>query len=226
MWVLSRTSEILGKHVQGRLAVEKTMCEGEQPVWFPQETLICPFGGSSAFSRGVLCVQEHTYSEQERDWTFIAWWLLVAQVYEMNVLISYIFKNIYELWGSERWDSEVVECWCQQFLTVAGFGCACFGWKHINSLHFNAASSHSSWVCNAQSCWVSPVMLEFHSLPPFVFNYFIYPEQSITSIYAELLNFYKLNGMSSKHQAKHWKSANFIRLEWKMHSLLTSDIWE
>lgn len=45
-------------------------------------------------------------------------------VFEMNVLISYILKNIYEIWGSEWWGTEVVECWCQQFLLV----CSSWGW--------------------------------------------------------------------------------------------------
>lgn len=187
MWVLSRTSEIWWEHMQGRLW-SKNIWGGTTAVtpkpdlsmslWrifcLQQRSPLCPAGHLLWAGAGLSlhCMVETT----------------CTGVFEMNVLISYIFKNICEIWGSERWDTEV-ECWCQQFLFVVISGESMFFLPILRQLPVislecamcKAVGFHSShWCC-------TPYPTRLFSVISF------YSEQSSISIYPELLDFYKLS---------------------------------
>lgn len=157
MWVLSRTSEILGEHMQGRLWSKKV--RGGAFAVAPK-----PEVGMSLWR--PLCLpavsaQQEPCSEQEQDWAFLAWWIFSCTgVFEMNVFIC---LRTYMKYGDLS--AEIVVCWCRQFPVFWG-GWVClflFLVKARSFTHFSAASSDASWVWDVQSCWVSPP-------PPFVLN--------------------------------------------------------
>lgn len=101
-WVLSRASEILGEHMQGRLwggAFAVTpKAEVGVSLWRP---LCLP---------GVSARQEPC-SEQEQDWAFLAWWIFSCTgVFEINVFMC---LRTYMKYGDLS--TEIVACWCRQF---------------------------------------------------------------------------------------------------------------
>lgn len=154
MWVLSRLVRSWGSTCKG--GSEAKRCEEEPLLWLPNQRLVCSCGGPSAFQRLCVCPAV----SRSRTEPSLHGGYLVAQV-----SLRWMLKNIYEIWGSECWDTEVVVCWCRQFPVFWG------GWVWLCSFlvkarsftHFSAASSDALSVWDVQSCWVSPP-------PPFVLN--------------------------------------------------------
>lgn len=112
-------------------------------------------------------------------------------VFEMNVLISYIKKYI---WNTGIWAMRCWSCW-----VVMPAVSSRLQWLGLVMLVSGGSAFFSPvlrqlpvipQVCNEQSCWVSPFTKELHPLPtPLVSIISFYSEQSRISNYPELLNF-------------------------------------
>lgn len=146
----------------------------------------------------AVSAQQEPCSEQEQDWVFLVWWIFSCTgVFEMNVF--HMFKNIYEIWGSECWDCcvlvQAVSCllrWLGLLVFVPGEST----FFHLILVQLPVMPRECG-MCKA---------VGFHPHLPLFSMISFYSEHSKISMYPEVLNFYKLNGkMSSKHQAKLWK---------------------